>query len=682
MQLKTMTAVALTLTLAAAPALTADSARPTKPVYGTWGLDYSAMDKSVKPGDDFFKYMNGAWLKTATIASDRTYNGIDVTIDETLKPRLRSIVDAAAQPRADRSSSEQKIGDLYASFLDEKTVAARGIEPIKADLAAIDGLKTNADLPALIAQLSIAGVTTPIGGYRDIDAKNPTRYLYRFVQTGLSFSDRDYYLKDTKDFKDLRAKFRAHVEKILKLGGFADAAAQADRVLAFETKMAQSHWPLEKARDDELTYNVFHRADFDAKAPGFAWAALFGAAKLDKFNDFLVSQPDTLAATAKFIGSGALDDWKAYLRYHTIAAYAPFLSKPFEDEEFDFYNRTVRGQKEQEPRWKRGINLVDGLIGEAMGQVYVSKFFPQYAKTDMQQLVANFKVAFGKLVDKATWMSAGTRAEAHKKLQAFVAKLGYPDKWRDYSSLKIVRDDLAGNVRRAYEFQWQYDVAKLAGPIDKGEWFMTPQTNNAYYNPTLNEICFPAGILMPPYFDPAADLASNYGSIGATIGHEMSHGFDDQGRKYDWQGVMRDWWTKEDAARYTKEANKLVAQYSQFSPVPGLHINGQQTLGENIADLAGLIIAYDAYKLALGGKDAPVIDGLTGDQRFFLAYAMSWKTKYTPERLRDMTVSNVHSPAEYRVNGVVRNVDAWYAAFNVKPGDKLFLPPEQRTRPW
>lgn len=678
MQLKTMTAVALTLAATVGFA-TADSA---KPVYGAWGLDYATMDKSVKPGDDFFRYMEGTWLKTATIPSDRTFTGIDLTIDETLKPRLRSIVDAAAQQRADRSAAEQRVGDLYASYLDEKAIDGKGLEPVKADLAAIDGLKSNADLPALIARLSIDGVTTPIGGYRDIDAKNPTRYLFRFYQTGLSFSDRDYYLKDTPEFKALRAKFKTHVEKILKLAGFADAAAQAERVFAFETKIAQAHWPLEKARDDEKTYNLFRRADFDSKAPGFSWAALLGTAKLDKFNEFLVSEPDTLAAVAKLIGSGSLDDWKSYLRYHAVVAYAPYMAKPFEDEEFDFYNRTIRGQKEQEPRWKRGINLVDGLIGEALGQAYVAKFFPQSAKTDMQNLVANFKVAFGKLVDKATWMSAATRAEAHKKLEAFNAKLGYPDKWRDYSSLKIVRDDLAGNVRRAYEFQYAYDLDKLGGPIDRGEWGMTPQTNNAYYNPQLNEICFPAGILMPPYYDPAADLASNYGEIGATIGHEMSHGFDDQGRKSDWKGMMRDWWTKEDAAHYDKEAAKLAKQYSGYEPLPGIHLNGQQTLGENIADLAGLVIAYDAYHLALGGKEAPVIDGLTGDQRFFLSYAQSWKTKYTNERLRDLAVSNVHSPAEFRVNGVVRNVDAWYAAFNVKAGDKLFLAPDQRVRLW
>ncbi len=679
MQFKTMTAVALTLAIGAGNFVQADTA---KPAYGSWGLDTATMDKKVKPGDDFFRYMEGRWLDTATIADDRTFNGVDITIDDTLKARLRTIVDSAAQPRADRTPAEQKIGDFYASFMDEAGVQAKGIEPVKADLGAIDGLKSNADLPALLGRLAVDGVTTPIEGYVDIDAKNPDRYLFRFYQSGLSFNDREYYLKDTPEFKALRATFKAHVEKILKLAGFADAAVEADRVLKFETQIAQSHWPLEKARDDELTYNLWRRSDLDAKAPGFAWAAVLAAAKLDKEKEFLVSQPDTLTATAKMVATGSLDDWKAYLRYHAIIAYAAYMSKPFEDEEFAFYNTVVRGQKKQQDRWKRGIDLVDGTIGEALGQVYVAKFFPASAKTDMQHLVANFKAALSALVDKAAWMSASTKKEAQAKLNAFGAKLGYPDKWKDYSALTVVRNDLAGNVRRATEWTWNYEVHKLGGPIDKTEWGMTPQTNNAYYSSQRNEICFPAGILLPPYYDPPADLASNYGEIGATIGHEMSHGFDDQGRKSDSRGMMRDWWTKEDAARYTTEAKKLVAQYSTYSPVPGLNLNGQQTLGENIADLAGLVIAYEAYHRALGGKDAPVIDGMTGDQRFFLSYAQSWKTKYRPERLRDLAVSNVHSPAEFRVNGVVRNVDAWYTAFNVKPGDKLYLPPEQRARPW
>ena len=679
MQFKTMTAVALILAIGAGNFVRADTG---KPAYGAWGLEAATMDKMVKPGDDFFRYMEGHWLDTAAIADDRTFNGVDVTIDETLKTRLRTIVDSASQPRADRAPAEQKIGDFYASYMDEAKIQAKGLEPVKADLAAIDGLKTNAELPALLGRFAVDGITTPLAGYVDIDAKNPNRYIFRFVQTGLSFNDREYYLKDTAEFKALRAKFQAHVEKMLKLAGYADAPAQAARVLKFETQIAQTHWALEKARDDELTYNLWRRGDLDTKAPGVAWAAILAAAKLDKEKEFLVSQPDTLTATAKMAASGALDDWKAYLRYHAIAAYAPYMAKPFEDEEFAFYKTTIRGQKKQQDRWKRGIDLVDGTIGEALGQVYVAKFFPASAKADMQQLVKNFKVALSGLVDRAAWMSASTKKEAQAKLNAFGAKLGYPDKWKDYSALTVVRDDLAGNVRRATEWTWAYDVHKLGGPIDPTEWGMTPQTNNAYYSPQRNEICFPAGILMPPYYDPAADLASNYGEIGATIGHEMSHGFDDQGRKSDAKGMMRDWWTKEDAAHYTAEANKLVAQYNKYSPVPGIFLNGQQTLGENIADLAGLMIAYDAYHRALGGKPASVIDGLSGDQRFFLSYAQSWQTKYRPERLRDLAVSNVHSPAEYRVNGVVRNMDAWYTAFDVKLGDKMYLAPEQRVRPW
>ena len=679
MHVKTMTAVALTLAIGAGNFVQADT---MKPAFGSWGLDPATMDKKVKPGDDFFRYMEGHWLDTATIPADRTFNGVDNVINDELNRRMRTIVDAAAQPRADRKPAEQKIGDLYASFLDQATVEKLGLAPLKADLAAIDGLKSNAELPPLVGRLAIEGVTTPISGYVDIDAKNPNRYLFRFYQAGLSFSDREYYLKDSAEFKALRAKFVAHVANILKLAGYSDAAAEADRVLKFETQIAQSHWPLEKARDDELTYNLWRRPDLDAKAPGVAWAAILAASKLDKENEFLVSEPDALAAAAKMMASGSLDDWKAYLRYQLVVAYAPYLNKALDDEHFSFYGTVIRGQKVQRQRWERAIALVDGAIGEALGQVYVAKFFPASAKADMQQLVKNFKAALSSLVERAAWMSASTKEAAQAKLNAFGAKLGYPDKWKDYSALTIVRDDLVGNVRRANEWNWNYEVHKLGGPIDKTEWGMTPQTNNAYYSPQRNEICFPAGILVPPYYDPAADLASNYGEIGATIGHEMSHGFDDQGRKSDSKGMMRDWWTKEDAARYTAEANKLVAQYSSYSPVPGIHLNGQQTLGENIADLAGLIIAYDAYHRALGGKDAPVIDGMTGDQRFFLSYAQSWKTKYTTERLRDLAVSNVHSPAEYRVNGVVRNVDAWYAAFNVKPGDKLYLPPEQRVRPW
>jgi predicted metalloendopeptidase len=649
--------------------------------YGKFGIDTTTIDPAVKPGDDFFKYVEGKWLATAQIPDDRTFAGNDLTIDDVLKGRLRGIAEEAAG-KTERTANEQKIGDFYTSFMDEATIETKGLEPVKADLDAIAALTDRAGLAALIGDLTTRGVTTPIGGYVDIDMKNPERYLFRFGQDGLSFGEREYYVKDDAEFVDLREKLRAHFEKMLSLAGFADAAAQAQKVVALETEIAKVHWPLEKSRDDELTYNLWKRTDLDSKAGGIDWHLLLSKNGLDGQGEVWVAQPDTLAAVAKLIAEAPIDQWQAYLRYQVLAAYGPYLAKPIADEHFAFYNTIIRGQKEQQPRWKRALNLMDGLIGEAIGETYVAKYFPGSSKTDMQEMVATFRTAFGGLIDRASWMSETTKTEAKAKLAGFNAKLGYPDKWKDYSNLTIARDDLVGNVRRAKEWDWNYNVDKLGKPIDKAEWFMVPQENNAYYYPQLNEIVFPAGILQAPYFDPAADAAVNYGSIGATIGHEMSHGFDDQGRKSDSKGVLRDWWTPEDAARYKAEAQKLVSQYGEFEPVPGLKINGQQTLGENIGDLAGLIIAYEAYKLSLGGAEAPVIDGLTGDQRFFLAYAQSWRTLYREERLRDLLLSDVHAPAEARVNGVVRNIDAWYTAFNVQPGDKLYLAPEQRSRPW
>jgi predicted metalloendopeptidase len=651
------------------------------PTYGTFGVDLSSIDPSVKPGDDFFRYVEGKWLAATPIDPDRTVASNDVDIDKILKPRLRGIVEEAAG-KTGRSANEQKIGDFYASYMDEAAIEAKALTALKAELDAIEAISTRAQLQKIIGSYAPIGVTTPLGGYVDIDFKNPTRYLWRFWQDGLSFNDREYYLKDEAEFRELRAKFVAHAEKILSLAGVGDAKAQADQILQLETTIAQSHWPLEEARDDELTYNLWQRADLDSKAAGVDWTLVLSQNGLDGQTEVLVSQPEALIGAAKLIAEAPLDRWKAYLRYHLLVAYSDFLPKAFDEEAFAFYGKIVRGQQQQQDRWKRGLTLLDNQIGEAVGETYVAKHFPPSAKADMQAMIETFRTAFGGLIDRAVWMSESTKTEARAKLAAFTAKIGYPDKWKDYSSLAISRDDLVGNVRRARQFAWNFEINKLGGPIDTTEWLMVPQENNAYYWPQRNEIVFPAGILQAPYYDPAFDAAVNYGSIGATIGHEMSHGFDDQGRKSDSKGILRDWWAPEDAVRYTAEAQKLVSQYGEFEPLPGLKINGQQTLGENIGDLAGLIIAYEAYKLSLGGREAPVIDGLTGDQRFFLAYAQSWRTKYREERLRDLLLSDVHAPAEARVNGVVRNVDAWYTAFNAQPGQKLYLAPEQRSRPW
>jgi len=678
MRKTTLTAVTFVVSFGVA-ALAADAG---KPEYGTWGQDMASIDASVKPGDDFFRYVVGNWLKTEQIPADRTFTGIDLTIDNTLKPRLRAIVEEAAKAKAAPGSVAQKIGDFYGSFMDEAAIEAKGLSPIKTELDAIENMNTRAELATRIGMAMRNGVDTPAGGYVDIDAKKPNRYLFRFSQSGLSFADRDYYLKDTAEFKKLRDQFRAHVERMLKLAGAPNAAEQAGWVLALETDVAKAHWALEKARDDELSYNLWPKAKLDGLGRGYNWNLVLEPAGLGKQMEFLVSQPDTLVAISKLIDNAPFPQWKAYLRYHTLAAHGQYLPKAFDDERFAFYGTIVRGQPKQQERWRRGMDLLSNTMGEPLGQLYVARHFPAAAKADVLKMVGHFRTSLGQLIDKAVWMSASTKKEAQAKLAAFEAKIGYPDRWKDYSKLAIDRGDLFGNTLRAQQWAWDYETHKLGGPINTHEWLMVPQENNAYYWPQRNEIVFPAGILQAPYYDPAADMASNYGEIGATIGHEMSHGFDDQGRKSDSKGMLRDWWTKEDAARYTAEARKLVKQYNTYQPIKGLAINGQQTLGENIADLAGLIIAYDAYKVALGGRQAPVIDGLTGDQRFFLAYGQSWRTKYREERLRDQLVSNVHSPAEARVNGAVRNVDAWYAAFNVKPGDKLYLKPEDRVRPW
>lgn len=658
-------------------------AQVPKTAWGSWGFDLSTRDQTVKPGDDFFRYAVGGWLKTTEIPADRTFTGVDLIIDERyLKPRLRAIVEDPAGARAAEGTPARQVADFYASYMDTKAIEAKGLTPLQGDLAAVESVKTRADLTALLARHFREGVRSPFGGWIDIDSKKPDRYLVRFWQSGLSFGDRDYYLKDTEDFKILRAAFLEHSAKMLTLAGFKDGASQAEQILALETTLAKDYWPVEKSRDDELTYNLWRKADFAAKAPGLDWGAVFKIMGLDGQSEFLASQPESLAAVARAVNSAPLEQWKAYLRYQIVQSWATSLPARFDEERFAFYGKALRGQKAQQDRWKRGMDLMDGVLGEAIGQVYVAKHFPASAKADVLGMIAVFKTALGERIQDAKWMSASTKTEAMAKLNAFGAKIGYPDTWRDYSTMKVSRGDLVENMRQATEWQYRFDLNKLGKPVDRSEWFMTPQTNNAYYSPQLNEIAFPAGILQPPYYDEHADLAVKYGSIGATIGHEMGHGFDDQGRKSDSKGQLRDWWTKEDAERYMAEAKKLVAQYSTYSPVKGIFLNGQQTLGENIADVAGLIVAYDAYKMALGGKPAPVIDGYTGEQRFFLAYAQSWMTKTRDERLRDQAVSGVHSPAEFRVNGVVRNVDAWYAAFGVKPGDKLFLKPEERARPW
>jgi putative endopeptidase len=566
--------------------------------------------------------------------------------------------------------------------MDEAGIESKGVAPIKPDLDAIDRAANKNDLAAVLGRLLRAGATTPFAGYVDIDPKNPTRYLFQFWQSGLSFGERDYYLKQTPDFVNLRRQFVAHVEHMLSLAGYADAKAQSQRVLALETQLAKAQWAPEKERDRDLTTNIKSRDAVVKLAAGAPLDAILQTAGLNGEREFLVAEPDVLAKTAAIFKAAPLDDWKAYLRYQTLINYAPLLPKAFDEERFGFRDKLLRGAQTQKERWRRAVDLENGALGEAVGQLYVAKHFTPDAKARAQALVENLRASLKAKIEAAKWMDESTRKEALAKLATFLPKIGYPDKWKSYGALKVTRGDLIADGKSAEEWAWDDQIKKLGGPIDKTEWLMTPQTVNAYYRPETNEVTFPAAILQPPYFDPNADAAANYGAIGAVIGHEMSHGFDDQGRKSDSTGKLRDWWTKADVARYTKEADKVVAQFNAFEPVKGLHINGNHTLGENIADLAGLSIAYDAYKISLNGQPAPVIDGLSGDQRFFLAYAQSWQTIYRPERLRDLVLTNEHSPAEYRVNGVVRNFDPWYAAFSVEKGDKLYLAPEKRARLW
>jgi putative endopeptidase len=674
-------ALAAGLALALSACAPKAEAPPAKPKFGAWGLATSEMDKTVKPGDDFFDYAVGSWVKTAKIPPDRTFAGVDLAIFDQIDEDVKAIIEETAAKKAPAGQIDQKIGDFYAAYMDEARADAKGAEPIRADLATIDAAPDKAALAPILARLGMAGAVTPFQVYVDIDPKDPTRYLPVIWQSGLSFGQRDYYLKTTKDFADLRAKFLAHAEKLLSLAGYNDAKAQAAQILALETKLAKAQWPLDKERIVDLTVTTKDRAATEKLAAGAPLGAILDAENIHA-DTYRIGMPDVLTKTAQIYAGKPLGAWKAYLRYQTISAYGPYLAKPFADEVFDFEQRTLNGVETQRARWKRGVSLVNTALGEAVGQLYVAKRFPASSKKEAEALVEYLRRAYGARIDKAAWMAPETKKEAQDKLAKVLAKIGYPDTWKSYDTVTIKADDLVGDVKSADAWAWNDQIGKLGKPVDRAEWLMTPQTDNAYYRPETNEICFPAAILQPPYFDPAADAVVNYGAIGATIGHELSHGFDDQGRKQDAQGKLRDWWTPADAKRYDAEADKLAKQFDAYEPLPGLHINGKQTLGENIADLAGLRIAYDAYKLSLGGREAPVIDGLTGDQRFFLAYAASWKTIQRTENQRDRLLSDVHSPAKYRVNGIVRNMDEWYTAFNVQPGDKLYLKPEARVRIW
>ena len=656
------------------------AANAAKPVFGSWGYDPTAMDRSVKPGDDFFAYVNGSWFKRTQIAPDRTFVGIDSVLNDQIDRDVRAVVEDSAKDPSASGHIGQQIGDLYASWMDEQTIEARGLAPARPYLDRIAALKDRTQLAELFGAV---GYATPIPIFIEADPKAPTRYAVFLTQGGLGMPNRDYYLLPGAKYDAFRAAYRNYVTKMLTLGGETDASAKADRIIALETAIAKAHWTPERRRDVKATYNPKTRAQLNALAPQVAWGPMLAKQGLGKVRTVIVRETSAIQAESKLVAATPLSTWKDYLTFHFLSDHAQALPKAFDEARFNFYGKTLADVPAQRDRWKRGVALVNDALGEGVGQVYVQRHYPPESDRQMGELIDDIRAALKEKIESNPWMDNATRKAALAKLASFDPRIGHPKKYIDYSSLRIDRGDLFGNAMRAEEFAWTLQLSRFPKAVDRGLWDMLPQTNNAYYDPSKNQITFPAAILQPPYFDPNADPASNYGSIGATIGHEIGHGFDDQGRLYDPVGKLRDWWTPASAKAYTARTAALVKQYNGYEPIPGVHIKGQLTLGENLGDLGGLEVAYAAYRRYVAKHgEPPVIDGLTGDQRFFIAYGYSWETKQREGSMRSQLLADPHSPAAYRVNGVVRNVDAWYKAFNVQPGDKLYLPPEQRVHIW
>lgn len=654
------------------------------PEIGSWGFDVTGKDTATRPGDDFFRYSGGGWMDREVLPADRTRWGtFDQLADRASVDTRKIIEDLAANPGVE-GTPQRKVGDFYRAFMDTAAIDARGLAPVQPVLDEIRRLESHADVGRLMYRPDVS-VNAPIVGGVSIDQKNPDRYVVVLTHAGLGLPEREFYLRDDDQFREIREQYRAHLARLLELGGVAsgtEAADAAQRILALETEIAKRHWPIAQRRERELTYNLKSRAQLLEMTQGFPMAEALESAGFAKVPEFVVREADAMAPLAELFQQTPVATWREYLAYHYLRSNASVLPQALDDEVFAFYGKQLNGQPEQRPRWKRGVDAVSGALGEAVGQVYVERHFSSEAKAQMAALVENLRKAYAQRIRTLPWMTDETKQVALEKLAAFRPKIGYPDRWRDYSGLEVVASDAFGNAQRASVFEWQRELARLDKPTDRDEWFMTPQTVNAYYNPVFNEIVFPAAILQPPFFDPAADPAVNYGAIGGVIGHEMGHGFDDQGSKSDARGVLRTWWNERDEAAFKKLGDRLAEQYSQFEPLPGLRLNGRLSLGENIGDLGGLSVAFEAYRLSLGDGRAPTIDGMTGEQRFFHGWAQVWRTLFREQRLRNQIMTGPHSPAEFRVNGVVRNIDAWYQAFDVQPGDRLYLPPEQRVRIW
>jgi len=681
-----------TILFAALLATTACTQSATPPVAGSAiGVDVAGLDKAVKPGDDFDEYANGGWRAKTEIPADRSSTGIFLQVFNVAEGRNAQLIAEAAKANAATGSDQRKIADFYNAYLDTAGIEKRGLAPIKPELDAIAAIADKAalaralgaDLRADVDPLNATNFKTEhlFGLFVTQALDNPSQTVPYLLQGGIGLPERDYYVSAKPEMAKIRAAYKDYITKIFTLAGLSDPAARADRVMALETKIATAHAGYVESQDVHKANNPWKQADFAKKAPGIDWNAFFSGAGLSGQQDFIVWHPAPTAKLSALVGSEPLQAWQDWMAFHHLNTVTAVLPKAFDDASFDFYGRTLSGTQQPRPRDKRAIGAVNANLGDAVGRIYVQKFFPASSKTDIQGMVKNILAAFDKRVENLTWMAPATKAEARKKIQTMQVGVGYPETWRDYGALEIKADDALGNLERARLAEYKHQLSKIGKAPDKGEWWMTPQTVNAVNLPLQNALNFPAAILEAPFYDPKADAAANYGSIGAVIGHEISHSFDNTGAEFDSTGKLRNWWTPADFAHFKEQSAALAKQYDVYEPLPGLHLNGEQTLGENIADVAGLTAAYEAYRASLGGKEAPVIGGLTGDQRFFLAFAQSWREKTREQAMRQQVATDGHSPGRFRAQ-TVRNLDPWYKAFDVQAGQKLYLAPDARVKVW
>lgn len=651
------------------------------------GIDLDGFDTSVRPQDDLFLHVNGRWLLSTEIPSDKSNYGSFTALDDAARENIRAIIEESVKSPTDANS--HKVGDFYHSFMDEEIIAKKGLEPLKSQFDAINGLATTEDVVRYFGTSSVVGIGSPFGFGIGTDDKNSSRYLAAISQGGTTLPDRDYYLEDSEKYAEARFALQAYIIKLFELAKLPDGYSAAENILKLETALAKAKWSRTELRDAEKRYNLYEVSNLKDVSSKLPWPVFFEAVGAPDLKEINVMTPSFFTALETIVAETPIETWKQYCRFRLLDAAADYLTPEFVDAHFELHERTITGVPEQKPRWKRAVDATSGagagdfgVLGEALGQLYVQRHFPAESRRRMDELVANLMKTYEASIHDLTWMTDETKKKALDKLHKISTKIGYPDEWRDYSKLEIKADDLLGNMQRSAAFEHHRQLDRLHKPVDRKEWGMTPQTVNAYYNPSMNEIVFPAAILQPPFFDAKADDAANYGGIGAVIGHEISHGFDDEGSKYDGDGNLQNWWTEADREAFDKLTGQLVSQFEVYEPLPGRKLNGKLTLGENIADLSGMAIAYKAYRMSLGGKEGPVIDGHTSAQRFFLSWAQIWRRKYREDELIRRLVIDPHSPSSFRANGPISNLDAFYEAFSVKAGDKLFKPKAERIQIW